>query len=153
MPHHHRLIYLLVDGAHARFVERSAETGDLVTVRRISGDERLDVLRAEQRDEAPGRSFESSGAGRHRVGREDSYRRAKEAFVAEVGEAITDLIAAGQVDGVVLAAPRRLLKSLRESLPRSANLVAEIGKDLTKTPDHELEAWLGPLALAQSGRA
>ena len=151
MPHHQpRLIYLLVDGAHARFVERSAETGDLVTVRKMSGEERLTELRTEQRDEAPGSSFESASAGRHRVGKEEAYRRAKEVFVAEVGRAMTEMIGAARIDGVVVVAPQRLLRPLRESLPQNAQVVAAIGKDLTKTPDNELEAWLGPMALAQS---
>ena len=149
MPHNEKLLYLLVDGTHARFVERSAETGNLLTVRTMSGDDRLDELRDEQRDEAAGSSFESVGGGRHRVGREDAYRRAKETFVAEVGRATGDVIGGARIDGVVLAAPQRLLGPLRASLPQGAQVVAAIGKDLTKTPDHELEAWLGPLALAQ----
>jgi protein required for attachment to host cells len=148
MPHRPKLIYLLVDGAHARVVERVAETGAFVTVRRVQGEDRLDEVRAQQQDEKPGRSFESASAARHAVGREDAYRRAKEGFAAGVGAAVDDLLSDRAIEGVVLVAPPRLLQSLRAGLPETTNVVAEVGKDLIKTRDRDLETWLGPIALA-----
>ena len=148
MRHRQKLLYLLLDGAHARFVEWSQDKGDFVTIHQLEGEGRLEALRAEQRDEQPGRSFESATAGRHGVGREDAYRRAKEAFAADVGRAFDKVAAGRNIDGVVLAAPPRLLRVVRAALPPQTNIVAEIGKDLLKTPDHELEPWLGPAALA-----
>ena len=148
MRHRQKLLYLLVDGAHARFVEWSKDKGDFVTIHRLEGVDRLDEVRDEQRDEQPGRSFESAAAGRHAVGREDAYRRAKEAFAADVGRAYKKVAAGRSLDGVVLAAPPRLLRALRDSLPAQATVVAELGKDLVKTPDHDLAPWLGPMAIA-----
>ena len=142
------LIYLLVDGAHARFVEWSEDKGAFVTFHRLDGEERLEQVRAEQRDEPTGRSFESAGAARHGVGREDAYRRSKEAFAADVARALSKIASGRSVEGVVLAATPRLLAIVRASLPPRANVIAEIGKDLIKTPDHELGRWLGPDALA-----
>lgn len=148
-----KLLYLLADGAHARFVEPSAETQAFVTVSQMDGSRRLETLRAEQRDEQAGRSFESAGSARHGVGREDVYRRAKEAFAVEAASALGDLLAKHPADGVVLVAPPRLLRALRAGLPPGVKVVAELGKDLTKTPDHELGQWLSPLALAPSPEA
>jgi len=142
-----KLLYLLVDGAHARFVEWSQDKRDFVTVRRMDGEGRLNELRAEQRDEQPGRSFESASAGRHGVGRDDDvYRRAKEAFAQEVGRTLGEVLSERQIEGVVVAAPPPLLKTVRASLPAHTSVVGEIGKDLLKTPDHELAPWLGPFA-------
>jgi protein required for attachment to host cells len=151
MPHYRKLIYLLADGAHARFVERSRETGAFVTVQRLSGTGRLAQVRAEQRDEAPGRSFESATQGSHAVGREDAYRRAKEAFAAHVAAEFNGFLAAEKIEGVVLVAPRRLLAILRGKLSAHTLVVAELPKDLIKTPDHRLAEWLSPMALAQAG--
>ena len=149
MPHHQKLVYLLVDGAHARVVRRAAATGAFVTVRRVQGEYLLDEVRAQQQGERPGRSFESASESRHAVGREDAYRRAKENFAAQVGSAVGDLICGGGIEGVVLVAPPRLLHSLRAGLPAATSVVAALGKDLIKTPDRELGTWLGPMALAE----
>jgi protein required for attachment to host cells len=150
MAHRRKLIFLLADGAHARFVEQTPETGAYVTVRSMDGSERIETLRAEQRDEAPGRTHESFGYGSHAVGREDAYRRAKAAFAADVAKTLNHMLAQGDFDGVVLVAPARLRKTLRAGMTSRTAVVRELAKDLTKTPDHELGGWLNPLALAQA---
>jgi protein required for attachment to host cells len=148
-----KLLYVLADGAHARFVEQSAETHAFVTVHHMDGKRRLEILRAEQRDEQAGRSFESGSAARHGVGREDAYRRAKEAFAGDVAKTLRGLLSRTSPQGVVLVAPPRLLRVLRDGLGSAAPVVAELGKDLTKTPDHELGEWLLPLTLAPFGQS
>jgi protein required for attachment to host cells len=148
MPRRRKLIYLLADGAHARFVEHVPETHAYVTVSRMSGEERLATLRVEQRDEPAGRSFESASSARHGVGREDAYLRAKQAFAGDVAHALNDQTAKRELDGVVLVAPPRLLKVLREGLTPTVPILGELGKDLTKTADHELGEWLDPFAFA-----
>lgn len=153
MPRGRKLLYLLADGAHARFVEQSAETKAFVTIRRIDGSGRLDAVREEQRDEQAGRSFESGSTARHGVGREDVYRRAKEAFAADVGKTLHALVGEMSADSVVLVAPPRLLRVLRASAGSSVPVAAELGKDLIKTPDHELGEWLSPLSLASHGQS
>lgn len=141
------LIYVLADGAHARFVERNPDTGAFVSFQQMDGSERLDVLREEQRDEpSAGRSFESSGGQRHGVGREDSYDRAKAAFVTHVAYRLNQIAADRQPTGVVLVAPAKLLGPLREGVAAHVPVTRELGKDLTHTPDHELGKWLDALA-------
>ena len=53
-----RTLFLLTDGARARFVERSSQTGDFATVVEVDRRDRLGVLRAELRASAPGRSVQ-----------------------------------------------------------------------------------------------
>jgi protein required for attachment to host cells len=113
----------------------------------MDGRERLEELRAEQRDNPPGRTFESMSAARHDVGPEDPYRAVKEAFVTDVAKVLNQMLARGGWDGVVLVAPARLRKTLRAGLTPHAGVVRELAKDLTNTPDHELGDWLGPVAL------
>jgi protein required for attachment to host cells len=151
MANRSKLLYVLADGAHARFIEQSPETHAFVTVHRMDGSQRLEILRAEQRDEQVGRSFESGSAARHGVGREDAYRRAKEAFAADVAKTLRELLSRTSHQGVVLVGPPRLLKVLRAGIGPADRVVAELGKDLTKTPDHELGEWLTPLSLVAQG--
>ena len=152
MARRRKLLYVLADGAHARFVEQSAETKAFATVHRMDGTGRLETLRAEQRDEQAGRCIESGSAARHAVGRDDAYRRAKEAFVADVAKALDELLGRTTQQGVVLVAPPRLVRVLRDGIGSSAPIVAELGKDLTRTTDHELGQWLLPLSLAPLGQ-
>ena len=137
-----RLIYLLADGAHARFVERSRETGDYVTVHRIDGSKALATVRAEQRDEPAGRSIESVGGARHAVGRDDAYRRAKAAFASRAAEALNKMVERRPVEGVVLVAPSRLIPVLREHIAQGVPVTRAVPRNLIKTPDHELGDWL-----------
>jgi protein required for attachment to host cells len=154
MPHLPKLIYVLADGAHARFVERNADTGDFVSFQHMDGSGQLDTLREEQRNEQTGRTFESSGGHRHGVGRdEDVYERAKADFAAQVAGRLSELAAQRKPEGVVLVAPPRLLAPLREGLAASVPVVGELGKDLVKTPDHELGDWLGALAFVPGTKA
>jgi protein required for attachment to host cells len=148
MSRHSRLLYVIADGAVARFAERAPQTGDFVTRRTLDGKARLAELREEERDEGPGRSFESATSGRHAVGREDVYRRAKAGFARHAAEAARRALAQGVWDGVFLVAPSRLLPVLRAELEGRANVVGVLAKDLTKTPDHELRGWLESAELA-----
>jgi protein required for attachment to host cells len=142
MPRRRKLIYVIADGAHARFVEHSREQHGFVTVQTMDGSNELELLRAELRDEQAGRSFESATSARHGVGQESPYQRAKAAFAARTAQALKGRLSDQSWDGVVLVAPPRLLKVMRERLGRDVNVVAELGKDLIKTPDHELSRWL-----------
>jgi len=145
MPRPRNLVYLIADGAHARFVVRS-ESGDFVAIRQIDGSERLEDARVQLRGEHAGRSFESVGGARHGVGRSEGvYQRVKGAFAREAAGMLNKLAEARACDGVVLVAPKRLLPLLRRDVGPAVSVVAEIAKDLTKTPDHELGRWLTPL--------
>ena len=154
MPRHAKLIYVLADGAHARFVERVAETGAFVSFSHLDGSERLQTVRDEQRNEEAGRTFESANPGRHGVGREDTaYERAKEEFATHVAHRLNELVAERKPEGVVLVAPPRLLKAMRDGLAAGVTVTGELGKDLAKTPDHELGHWLAALTFEPGTKA
>jgi protein required for attachment to host cells len=142
MPKHLNLLYLIADGGVARIAERAAGTGDFVTRRTLDGKARLATLREEQRDEEAGRSMESATSARHAVGREDVYRRAKADFARHAADVVSEAMASGVWEGVVLVAPARLLPVFRAELEGRAQVVHTLAKDLTKTPDHALRRWL-----------
>jgi protein required for attachment to host cells len=140
------IIFVLADGARARLVQRSADTGAFVTVREIDGGGEIEATRAWAKSHPPGRSMESSTGRRAGVGSEDPYRQVKEAFMATVASAAKEMAATRE--GVVLVAPERLLPVLRGEFDHGPKVINVLAKDLTKTPDHELPNWLNALELA-----
>lgn len=140
MPHR-KFLYLIADGARARFVRRSPETGDFVTFTEIDGRDRLRVLRGELRSSLPDRSFQSGTPERHAVGREDYFRQAKEAFALEIADRAADVCLRDRYEGVVIAAPARLIGALRAQVAERAPIAGAIEKDLTKAPDARLPKW------------
>jgi protein required for attachment to host cells len=137
-------LFIIADGAHARFVERSRETGDFVTLGELDGSERLSTLRAELRASPAGRSQESMSPTRRSVGPTDFVRHAKEDFVRDAVDLALKTHSDRARHGVVLVAPARLVGAMRERLGGHTKSVRLLRKDLTKVPDHELDAWLAP---------
>lgn len=136
------MLYLLTDGGHARFVRRSPETASYVTVEEIDGAEQLRTLRKRLRANPPARAFSKGSSRRSAVNEVDFYRPAKEAFVASVAERAIDYARREHMDAVFLAAPARLIEPLKARIAEQIPTAGAIRKDLTKTPDHELGAWL-----------
>lgn len=137
-----KLLFVLTDGGRARFVECRAADREFVTVEALDHTHALLDVRAKQRGAEAGRSFEAGSPDRHKLGREDGLRAAKEAFMAEVAERATHLCASGEFEGVFLVSPRRLAGPLRSQIADRAPVAGALGKDLTKIPDHELREWL-----------
>jgi protein required for attachment to host cells len=141
-----RILYLLTDGARARLVERSPQTGDFATLSAVDRRDRLATLRAELRASAQGRSIQSGTPERHAVGREGAFRQAKEAFVEEMADRAAELCRERDFEAVFVAAPVRLIGHLRRRLATQATVIGALRKDLTKEPDAELGRWLNPSA-------
>ncbi len=137
-----RVLFLLADGARARFVERSPETGAFVTVQEIDSRHKLRTLRNELRASQPARTMDQNHLGGHAVNQQDFLRQAKEDFAAEVAEKAASMLEKRAYEGVFLAAPGRLIGILRRGLTGKAAITGEINRDLTKTPDAELARWL-----------
>lgn len=142
MPRATRLLFLLTDGGRARLVERSPGNGHYVTIEEIDGGSRLQTLREELATSAPGRSISSTSPRRASVGRDDYLRPAKEAFVSEVADRAATVCRRAKFDGVVVAAPSRLIGPLKRSLEGRIAVAGALRKDLTKAPDSALGAWL-----------
>lgn len=138
-------LYVLADGARARFVERRSEPRSFATIEEIDSRAQLRELRQELRASPPSRVMQSGSAGRrHTVGVDDAVQRAKADFIQTVAERATDLYRTGGYSEVVVAAPDRLLTPLREQLEGGGARTVAINRDLTKTPDCDLGDWLEP---------
>lgn len=142
MPYR-KTLFLLADGARARLVERSNETGDFVTFEEIDGRQRLKGLRAELRGSPPASTFSSGSPDRRAtVASKDFTRAAKEDFVAEIAERALDVCERRGFEDIVVAAPARLIGPLREQLSAKAHVIGALERDLTKSPDASLPQWL-----------
>jgi protein required for attachment to host cells len=137
-----KLLYVVTDGGRARFVEQSPETGDFRTIETLDHMPELRQLREELLASPPPRAFESASPLRHGMGPEGHVRRSKEAFMAEVAGRAAETAGRLGLEGVVLAAPSRLMGALRDALAKGIVIAGTLDKDLTKVPDHELAAWL-----------
>lgn len=137
-----KALFLITDGGRARLVERRNDPPRYVTFEEIDGAARLKTLREELRASPPTRSFSSTTPARAAVGREDYVRPAKEAFIGEVADRAAEVCRLRGLEGVVIAAPARLIGPLRARLEGRARLAGAIRKDLTKAPDSTLGAWL-----------
>jgi len=143
MNHHAKSLYVLADGARARFVERREEPRSFVTIEEIDSRDQLRALRQELRASPPSRVMQSGSAGRrHTVGPDDAVQRAKTDFIATVAGRATELYRARGCSEMVVAAPDRLLAPLRERLEDGGARTLAINRDLTKTPDGDLGEWL-----------
>ncbi len=139
----------IADGEHARFVQPDADN----VLRTVGA---LDSASAHLRSrdlgtDRPGRAFESSASAHHAVGpRHDPHAMEKERFAKLVGEQLNAAAGRDEFDELVLVAPPRALRELREALDAvtQAKLVGMLEKDLVKTPDHELwphvKEWVSP---------
>lgn len=96
---------------------------------------------AEQGTDKPGRAFASDGA-RSAVGQTDWHDLAEARFAGDVAKAFEQ--AAAQAKAVIVVAPPRTLAELRRqfSPPFKARIVAEVDKDLTRHPVHDIEKHL-----------
>lgn len=98
---------------------------------------------ADQGTDKPGRAFPAAGANDRSAMEQTDWHALAEARFA--GDVATELEhAAAQAKAVIVAAPPRTLAELRKQIPASlkSRIVAEINKDLTKHPVHEIEEHL-----------
>lgn len=142
MPRAPRLLFLLTDGGRARLVARSPENGHFVTLEEIDGTRALHALRQELKASPPARAISSTSPRRSAIGQEDYLRPAKEAFIGKVAQRAAELCHHQEMAGIVVAAPARLIGPLKAELEGRATVVGAVRKDLTKTPNSALGAWL-----------
>lgn len=145
---HPKILYLLADGARARFVERSPQTEHFVTISEIDARDRLETLRHELRGSPPVANRQSGTPQRHAVGPDSFVRDAKEAFAAEVADRAAEICRKGEYLSIFIAAPSRLTGPIQQRLEGKAAVSGVLEKDLTKSPDETLETWLGGLTAA-----
>jgi protein required for attachment to host cells len=99
----------------------------------------------EQGSDRPGRAFKRAGTNlRSGVEDTDWHELAQHRFAQQVAAAMEKLVRERKVRALVVVAPPRTLADLRVAFHSDVKgrIVAEIGKDLTKHPVHEIEKHL-----------
>ena len=87
----------------------------------------------------------AEGAPRHTGGRQDREvirNRVRVEFVRVLTEHVRWFAAQYGVEGVVLAAPARVLSPLKVALKVGPPILGLVAKDLTRYNEHELRTWL-----------
>jgi protein required for attachment to host cells len=130
--------FVIADGSRARWVRRSAQADDFVTVKELAA-------MPEEHGQPEGVAFSARAGQRFTIAeKNDAVQQRKLRFAEVVAEAINADATTGGMERLAVVAPARILGAIRQRLCAEANarLVQTLSKDLTKTPDHELGAWL-----------
>ena len=150
MPIHRRLLIVIADGAHVRFVRPGSNNA-------LHSDAALDSISAHKRTadlgtDHPGAAFHSDSSAHHALApRHDLHDLEKEEFARLVARQLNEASSRGEFDDLVVVAPAHSLNAIRKELDTAtdAKVVGTLAKDLVKTPDHELwphvRAWVRPV--------
>ncbi|MSP68199.1 MAG: host attachment protein [Alphaproteobacteria bacterium] len=136
---------LVADGARARlFANHGPKTG--LTLVQEESSERARLQAREIMADKPGRSMESAGGGlRHGVAyRTDPQELAKQKFLRHLADIRTEGRRCKAFEHLVLVAPPHALGELRSQIDKHTMecVSVEIGKDLTRVPEHDLPRHL-----------
>ena len=155
MPRQRKILLVVADGEHCRFVRPGPDNA-------LRSTTALDSLAAHKRaaelgSDHPGAAYHTGAAAHHALApRHDPHDLEKQKFARVVAEQLNAAAASGDYDELVIAAPPHTLAAIREHLDTTtgAKIVGTLQKDLTKTPDDELwphvRAWLRPVHRAAS---
>ena len=99
---------------------------------------------AELGTDKPGRSFQSADGRRAGMDQTDWHELAEQRFAGEIAQALETRHLAGEFKALVVVAPPRTLADLRRSFSDGLRdkIIAEVDKDLTNHPLHEIERLL-----------
>jgi len=144
----HKVTWILVsDASRARVYENEGGGGEFKDVlgRDFIHDNRPSRGIASDK---PGRSFDSSGQGRHSMEQaNDPHSFERFVFARELAQMLEEHRKEQDFDQLVIVAPPKMLGDLRAAFTRGveALIAGEINKDLTKVPIHELPAHLSEI--------
>ncbi len=147
MTKHTRLLIVVADGEHARFIRRSA--GNNLHTETAFDSTALHKQSSDLGSDRPGASMHTGSTAHHALApRHDPKTLEKMKFAGFVARQIT----AGEgFDTLVLAAPPHILHEIRAALTKADQdkIIGTVPKDLVKTPLSELwahiEDWLPPV--------
>jgi protein required for attachment to host cells len=136
-------LVLACDGRRARFL---GNVGDALRPQLVLIEEMespANPRAADQGSDRPGRMSTPRGP-RSAMEENDWHERGEEAFVASVAARLAALAEAREANAIIICAAPRALAVLREELPQNlrALIKAELDKDYTRTPAHELARLL-----------
>jgi len=131
------------DGAKALFLRNKgdAELVNLVVERIFEQD---NPATRDQGTDRPGRSFASTGTHRSAMEQTDWHQLAEDRFIGDVADALYRQVHAGRFETLIVVAPPKVLGGLRKAFHKevSDRISAEVPKDLTKHPVHDIERLL-----------
>src|SRR5262249_41122979 len=131
---------VIADGAHAKVLEHSADRNRLETVEGMTLV--ADLPRTHDLvTERAGRDYESVGPTRHaETGSSDPHRELKRGLARKLAAMLAASLAHKRYEHLVLVAPPTTIGDMRDALaaPVRARVVAELARDLVKTPQREL---------------
>ena len=146
------IIWVLVaDAARARLfqVERPQQTLSAALGRELIGS---NLPSREIASDRPGRTFDRGGEGRHaKEPSTDPARHAQEEFARDVVRLLDEKRESRSFERLIVVAPPQFLGDLRAAMPQQlqAAVAAEVAKDLSKLPMHELQDHLREVLDAQ----
>ncbi len=135
---------VIADASRARVLQQEGKNAPLAPVDGMAMEADLKPTHEIMSDRA-GRNASAGAYPKHAFdARTDAHRLEKRRFAELVVGKLGACHAAGDFDRLVIVAPPQALGDLRAALgPHlSAAVHAEVPKDLTKTPDHELPGQL-----------
>ena len=144
-----KLWLLIADGGRARVLSNSGPGRGVVAVPGLVFSADLPLSHDIGADR-PGRSFESSGKTRHAMEpHSDPHQQLKHTFVAGLVDMLEKNLEQGKFDRLVIAAPQSVLGMIRPAISDRLRdvIAAEVDKDLTKVPNHEVAARLADVII------
>ncbi|WP_299947726.1 host attachment protein [uncultured Microbulbifer sp.] len=135
---------LVANQSQARIFEAQKRAGQLHEI--------VDLLHPESRlpgreqeSDAPGRSFDSHGQGRHAMGNfAEIHRRSGEKFAKEIAKTLERGRQEGRYEKLYIVAEPYMVGSLRDALriPTRATVAGETGKNLVDFQPEEIRSQL-----------
>lgn len=135
---------LVANQSQARLFEADKRAGELHELEALIHPE----SRLKGRDlesDAPGRTFDSGGEGRHAMGNSSELHRLNgRKFAREIAHALEQGRAAGRYEKLYIVAEPQMIGGLREALkaPTRAAIAGETGKNLVGCEVEEIRAQL-----------
>ena len=98
----------------------------------------------EQGSDRPGRTHSSVGSARSAMQETNWHKLEKHRFAKDIADALYSAAHSGRYDKLVIAAPPMIMGDLRKAMHKevSDKVVAEVSKDFTNMPPHEIEKIL-----------
>ena len=145
-----RLLIVLADGEHARFV-RAAKDHALHSIRTLDSDA-AHLRSSDLRSDHPGASMHTGSTAHHAIApRHDPHEQEKTLFGHVVGRELNELAQGDEFDSLLIVAPAHALEAISNALDTTAQgkVVGALAKDLVKVPDDELwphlKEWVPPV--------
>lgn len=156
MQKHSKILIVVTDGEHARFVRPGPD--NVLRTERVFDSTSAHERSSDLGSDHPGASFHSDATAHHALApRHDLHTLEKEKFSRFVAQQLNEMTGDSAFDALVIAAPADSLNALRDTLnPKThAKIAGMLHKDLVKVPDDalrpHLEAWLPPAHPARQG--